>query len=57
MKYYRKIKILKKYIYRVNYSKLKKDNNITSTGLSFLKESLKQNQFLKKISFWSIKII
>jgi hypothetical protein len=35
----------------VNDSKLKKDNKITSTGLIFLKESLKKNQYIKEINF------
>jgi hypothetical protein len=37
--------------------KIKKDNNITSKGLTILKESLIKNQFLKKINFLGINFI
>jgi hypothetical protein len=37
----------------VNYSKIIKDNGITSIGLIHLKESLIKNKFLKEINFGS----
>jgi hypothetical protein len=36
----------------VKYSKIKKDNKITSKGAIYLKESLIKNRFLKEINFF-----
>jgi hypothetical protein len=36
----------------VNYSKLTKDNKITSKGAIYLKDSLIKNRFLKEINFY-----
>jgi hypothetical protein len=36
----------------VNYSKITKENKITSNGVIFLKESLIKNKFLKDIRFY-----
>jgi hypothetical protein len=54
MKYYLRRKGLKKWIWVVNYLKIKKGNKITSKGVISLKESLIKNKFLKEIDFYGI---